>query len=1088
MTKGYSGLKFFLLAGVAGAMLPVGGSGVAHAQTSRTVTASVDVNVPAGNLSDALMALGSQAKVQIAFLPDRVAGRKAKRLRGRMTVEQALGRLLAGSGLRYTLVGTNSYVVGGPTDANYKKAQRLANDIEADGGYANGQANIPEILVQGRRTLTLNTDIPRSENEAQPYTVFTREQIKRSGSINLEDFFRDFLGANVTLRTGSQGGGVSDRDSTINLRGLGLDSTLILVDGRRYAEPNSAIGSFSQSSIAGIPLEQVERVEVLASSAAGQYGSNAVGGVVNIILRRDFKGVEVGAYMAASTRFDADEYRLNVNGTFGILPKTSLTVSGSWKKSYPLYAEDRSFVNDRIDHILENVPGYLSGTELIYGSTPNIRSRFGIGNLVLKPQYAVNGVTNLGAVTTFVPEGFRGVDSDGAAALLANAGRQNTTPGPADTGGLVLGDKNRLLNGSEAWNGSVTLRSDPLDWLGLYASGSYSKFRSQVRTSVVPSTVTLLRSSAFNPFDQDVEVTFPSDGNFETRRSQSRTIQVIGGAIVKLPWSWQANFDVNASWGRASQDGGRRQISPEFAREVNVLGNLDVIRDTLAYPVDFEFDTEGRYSRRDPSDSSFTSYTVKLAGPLSFARLPGGKPIVTLVAEKARQALGDSVFISNGPLRSDVSFAPKRSQKTKSVYGEIVLPIVGELNKIPLVSEFELRISGRYDDYAGRGANSNVTCISRDVGVLTPAELEAPCPAPGTVIQYRNVRNDAFNPVVAAKWSLTPDVALRGSYSTGYTPPQLGNVVETVGLNALGFQSAVPVTAVDPERGNERIGTPFVGGFLYLVEGLRGGNADVEPQKSESWSFGTILTPRFLPGLTARADWTQITIRNAYYQAETLLNGSGEQDRLAFADFLAAYPERFIREAPAPGDPFGVGKIVFIDATTANLSYKRSEALDFSLDYVTDIGDGTLRVRGNATRLLKLETRLTPSSELQDRTGVVSANDSLGLSSSIKLRGSLNVGYSRDRWNVGATMRYFGSYHLAFDRGIVAIQGAAKVPGQALFDLNGAWEFREGTELSGGIRNIFDKRPPIDVTRGSGFAPYGDVRLRNFYVNLTQRF
>ena len=62
------------------------------------------------------------------------------------------------------------------------------------------------------------------------------------------------------------------------------------------------------------------------------------------------------------------------------------------------------------------------------------------------------------------------------------------------------------------------------------------------------------------------------------------------------------------------------------------------------------------------------------------------------------------------------------------------------------------------------------------------------------------------------------------------------------------------------------------------------------------------------------------------------------------------------------------------------------------------------------------------------------------------------------------------------------------IPGQALFDLYGSDVVSEGLEHSGGIRNVFDTRPPIDVTRGSGYAPYGDPRLRNFYVNLTQRF
>src|SRR3546814_4134679 len=104
-------------------------------------------------------------------------------------------------------------------------------------------------------------------------------------------------------------------------------------------------------------------------------------------------------------------------------------------------------------------------------------------------------------------------------------------------------------------------------------------------------------------------------------------------------------------------------------------------------------------------------------------------------------------------------------------------------------------------------------------------------------------------------------------------------------------------------------------------------------------SIGTLLTPRFVPGLTLRVDWTRITIRNAYFDPRALLVANTVEQQQAFEDFLAAHPERFTREAPAPGDPFSVGKIVFIDATQTNLSYFRSEAIDFSGDYRTAIGE-----------------------------------------------------------------------------------------------------------------------------------------------------
>jgi iron complex outermembrane recepter protein len=1079
--------KCLLAAGVAGsAILPQATGGIAMAQQAKAER-QVQIDIPAGTLSDTLIALGRQAKVQIAFLPDRVAGRRADALRGSFTVEQALDRALENSGLSYRRMRNGSYVVSGPTKANLEKAQRLAADIASDAGYANGQPNIPEILVTGRRRWSLNTDLPRGEDEAQPYTVFTREQIKRSGSLNLEDFFRDYLGSSVSVRTARQGGGVvAGRDSMINLRGLGIDSTLILVDGRRYAEPNSGSqGTFVQSSVVGIPLEQIERVEVLASSAAGQYGSNAVGGVINIILRRDYQGIELSGYVAGATRGDAIERRLSANATIPVLPKTSLTLSGSWQKSDPLYSADRPFVNERLDFILKNDPRYLDTAPLIFSTTPNIRSANGTP-LVLDPQYAVNGQRAIGAATTFIPVGYQGIAIDGAAPLIANAGRQNIEPGTGTTGGPILGDRFRLLTGGTTANLSAALRSDLNGWLSVYGSGSYSRVESTFDTSPVPGSFRLLASAPNNPFTQDIEVSFPTDEPFVTRKAWSDSYQLIGGLIAKLPFKWQANFDVNTSWNVSASVESPVQLATGYYNQL-ASGQINLLRDTLAYPLDIQYDANN-HGYRAPSKSSYTSYTLKFAGPLTFARLWGGKPVVTLVGEVQRQWLGDSLAVTNGPAQSSISYQPERSQNTRSVFGEVVFPVVGPDNHVPLFHEFELRLSGRYDSYSGRSTNLSFTCVPLRPGTLTPEELEDPCPAPNAVIPYRTVRNHSANPVIAAKWGIIRDIALRASYSTGYTPPQLNNVVENQGLAIAGFTSGISVSARDPLRGNERIGEPVLGGALNLVNGVNGGNPDIEPQKSQSWSFGTILTPRFVPGLTLRADWTRIRIDNAYYSPAGLLSARTPQEQAGFEDFLEEYPDRFVRAAPAAGDPFGVGRIIYIDARTINLSRFNSESVDFSGNYQVGLGAGTLTVNGNATLLLKLTSQLTPSAAVRDFTGVVSASDVYGTGDSLKFRGTLSAAYSMPDWSVGVRARYLDGYYLNGTRTVVTTQGSDRVPAQAYLDLFGTVRVLRRTELSVGINNLFDKRPPIDTTRGSGYAPSGDPRLRNFFVNLNQRF
>src|SRR3546814_19832886 len=107
-------------------------------------------------------------------------GRKSKGVRGRMTVDAALTRLLEGSGLSFRKVNGGSYVVSGPSKESYEKARRLSSDIGAGNGYVNGQQNIPEILVQGKRSWSLNNDLLCSKDKAQPYNDFKREEINQS--------------------------------------------------------------------------------------------------------------------------------------------------------------------------------------------------------------------------------------------------------------------------------------------------------------------------------------------------------------------------------------------------------------------------------------------------------------------------------------------------------------------------------------------------------------------------------------------------------------------------------------------------------------------------------------------------------------------------------------------------------------------------------------------------------------------------------------------------------------------------------------------------------------------------------------------
>ncbi|OAH44678.1 hypothetical protein AX777_20635 [Sphingobium yanoikuyae] len=1053
-------------------------------------TAKVDI--PGGDLAKTLTQLGRKYGVQVAFLPDRVRGHRAKAVKGDYSIEQALEHALEGTGLRYQRTQNGTYIVGGPTAENAEKARKLAQDITAAEGIgATGKAEIPDILVTGRRDWTLNLDIPRTVDDAQPYVVFTREQIQRSGATSLDDFFRDYLGANTAGAASTQFG-TTKNQSFINLRGLSTVGTLILVDGRRYAQSNSGNGIFSQSSVNGIPLDAIERVEVLASSASGIYGSNAVGGVINIILKRDYHGLEATAYYGNTTRGDDAERRLSLNGSFPLEGgRTRLAFTASWQKTQGLTEGDRDFIQRGRAILLANSPNYLNTlTTPVAGSLPNVISTNG-SPLVLD---AIYGGQSLGSKFTFVPAGYRGVALDGVAPLVANAGKQDlglsASPQLANFGD---GAQSPLLSPTQSYSGTISVRREFNKWLSLYGEFGYNHYESLTVTNTVAGRYSLPANSPFNPFTTAITISVPAPAASTIETFSNRNLRALTGAIIKLPLDWQAAIDLTWNWNRYSQAGIPPALSA--ATQTAISNNsLNFLSDPNANPLALSFTNRPASGVISDPEAFSRSYTFKLAGPLPLVRLPGGKPFLTLQFETDKQTQGQYVSFTDTPLSSNVTFTPARSQSTDSVYGELRLPILGKDNHIPLIRELELQAAVRYDHYTGVGANTSLACFpaagTTFNGPLPDSAYTTPCPIVGSAPAFATTRNGSTNPIIAVRWAITQDLTLRGSYSTGYQPPALNAVVSVpAGIGVISGQSAVNVT--DPLRGNEAIGTPLFPGF-NLVKATIGGNPNVAPQTSTNWSFGAILTPRFIPGLRLSADWTRIIQNNVYFSPAILLNsGTTAAGQQAFNDFLQAHPERFTRSTdPSTFGAFGVGPIIAVDASTANQSYLRSESIDFAANYDRPFAGGQISAQANATLLLNLSSRATASSALQNGTGVIDPNFFLGFGGlgGVRWKGNGSIVYSNERWSLGASMRYFGPYFLNAAHTVNALQGSAKIPGQTYIDVFGSYKIFSKTTLRAGVNNVFDKSPPINVNDSHFYSYFGDPRRANFYLSVNQKF
>ena len=318
----------------------------AHAQTR------IHFDLPAQPLARALEVIGSVTHVDIGFSSSRVAGFTAPALKADLTVDDALMRVLSGTGLRPQRLNDHTIVIApvGSTTALPSEENRLlaaadpaaaetqvmpqaadpagpAESASAAGTVATGTADggsktdLAEIIVTG-------SHISGIENKTNPIIVIDQTQIEQSGYASTQDLFlslpENYAGGSTT-QAGYIGSGQLNGDfsSAINLRGLGASSTLVLLNGHRMAPAVQG----TQVDVSSIPIAAIERIEILTDGASAIYGSDAVGGVVNIITKKDYDGADTSARFGSVTSGSRHEATVaqtagetwssgNVTGTF----------------------------------------------------------------------------------------------------------------------------------------------------------------------------------------------------------------------------------------------------------------------------------------------------------------------------------------------------------------------------------------------------------------------------------------------------------------------------------------------------------------------------------------------------------------------------------------------------------------------------------------------------------------------------------------------------------------------------------------------------------------------------------------------------
>ncbi|AZD80364.1 TonB-dependent receptor [Pseudomonas chlororaphis] len=304
-----------------------------QAKTQQTEPRQITFDISAGPLDEVLLDISRQSGVPISFSQDLVQGKRSPAIRGALGGRQAVDRALQGTGLEA------QYSEQGLTIRNAPASAKAGPKASSGAPVRAADPQLEKVTVTGSR-------IARAQSDgATPVNVITHEEMEARGYRNVYDAL-----ATQTQNTGmtqgeDYGNTFQPAASALNLRGLGPNHTLVLINGRRVADyPTAYGGQVNFTNLANIPSAIIDRIEVLSSGASAIYGSDAIAGVVNIILKEKASGIDVNLRGGTTERGGGDNQRLQISG------------GGSWgdfdglfglelTHRQPIWADDRGFMD-----------------------------------------------------------------------------------------------------------------------------------------------------------------------------------------------------------------------------------------------------------------------------------------------------------------------------------------------------------------------------------------------------------------------------------------------------------------------------------------------------------------------------------------------------------------------------------------------------------------------------------------------------------------------------------------------------------------------------------------------------------------------
>jgi outer membrane receptor protein involved in Fe transport len=1003
---------------------------------------------------------------------------------------------------------------------------------------------IQEVIVTGSRIIRPNLDSP------VPVTTITGEEFFETGNTSVGDLLNDLPALRSTFSQSNSSRFLGTTGlNLLDLRGLGTQRTLVLVNGRRHVGSDILSNAVSPDTNT-FPTDLIERVDVVTGGNSAVYGSDAIAGVVNFVLKQDFQGLQMRAQGGQSDEGDAGNYYASLlAGTNFMEDRGNIAVNFEYAKQEEWFATDRNNLRANGNFVVTDVdpPGSVNGSDGVpdrlfyedirFASIANGGS-FLIANNAMAPGAVPCGTDVTGARYNcsylFSPDGMLAPQT-GERIGLAPTGNFNGGNGTTNRerdllaiypkldryalnvfGHLELSEAfvpfieakyvrtESLRFGSPAFfQGGTT--GDPRETVRFDNPFMSDQARTQLQAARVAAGFTdpYLASSRLALRRNLIE--------FGPRQEDAtrETTRIVLGVNGNLSENWK--YEVAANFGK-------------FKEDTVVLGNMDMQRFGLA--MDAVRNTAGQIvcrSQIDPAAAFGYDDTI----PLSNERLatdvaecvplnPFGEGSITpAMANYVRQdttsvakieqfvasamITGDSSALFSLPAGA-IGIAVGIEHRTEENFfeaDELVSSGLTFYNALPLFDPPKFKVSEAFTEL-------RVPLLKE-----LPFAEELTLNLAGRYAEYEGEVGNVFAYNAGFDWAPLSDLRFRAGVARAVRAPSLVDLYSEQSQNfatindpcsyrnvGAGSSTRAPncASAGIPGGPPPPAGTGYDHVYSATPEILSGGNPDLLEETSDSLTIGVVYQPEFAPGLTFSADYFDIDIDDVITapSAQQIMNACYDAP-----DLNNQFCGLFQRWGAAGGPNAAVDAPYSLvngtlQQTLLNYASSTSRGVDFELGYSRSLDDGSrIKSRVIYTMMLQRDEFLDPANpNLPDRAlhELGDPKDAL----------NLNLDYEKGALTFGYQLRYIGKQVLLNYEDIYGLAGKppqnadyadrAWYPSVMYQDLRVAYDINEQWNTYLGIDNFTDVIPPLGLTgTGEGSGIY-DVRARYFYAGVKVKF